>query len=163
MQNQGYETVPFLLQSRQILSVQINFYTGSGLSLLLWKTALDYTGLDREPILYIFSHRGQKKYYLNKKRVMTKNIFYSILYFLTIFFRYYPIAARFSGIPQIWCIQKANCGEIFSLVEFYFWWNFWCIQEVAKFCQFFAIKIQFLPLIVKFIITQCQNQSFIQQ
>ena len=71
-------------------------------------------------------------------------------------------AARFGGIPQIWCIQRANCGEIFSPVEFYFWWNFWCIQEVAKFCQFFAIKIQFLPQKVKFINTQCKNNSNIQ-
>ena len=40
-------------------------------------------------------------------------------------------AARFGGIPQIWCIQRANCGEIFSLVEFYFWLNFWCISEAV--------------------------------
>ena len=36
-------------------------------------------------------------------------------------------AARFGGIPQIWCTQRANCGEIYSPVEFYFWWNFWGI------------------------------------
>ena len=60
-------------------------------------------------------------------------------------------AARLGGrgIPQIWCIQRPNCGEIFIPVEFYFWWNFWVIQEVAKCCQFFAIKIQFLPHNVK--------------
>ena len=36
-------------------------------------------------------------------------------------------AARFGGIPQIWCIQRANCEEIFNSVELYFWWNFWGI------------------------------------
>ena len=42
-------------------------------------------------------------------------------------------AARFGGIPQIWCILMADCGENLRLVEFYFWWKIWGIlQNLAK-------------------------------
>ena len=52
-------------------------------------------------------------------------------------------AASSGGISQIWLIERANCGEIFSPVEFYVWWNFWGFKEMVQFVQFFAKKLKF--------------------
>ena len=109
MQNQGYETVPFLLQSRQILSVQINFYTGSGLSLLFWKTALDYTGLDREPIVYIFFSQRPKKVLLKQKTSHDKKHILQHFILFDYFFRYYPIA---SNNFQLYANCHSDCCNI---------------------------------------------------
>ena len=84
--------------------------------------------------LFIIVSKGKKGWFSNFARCASLNISPKC------YFGSYSNLAKVV-LPDLVEFHKSGVFGGQNVVELYFWWNFWGIKEVAKFCQFFAMKI----------------------